>query len=199
MAMFAPMLLALLLWLALPAPGVWLDEAATVSATSRSWSETMTLLHHQDLSLGGYYAAVWACTHATHLDPLAAARLVSGLAYVAGTGLVTLLGRRIGGPRVACVAGCAFTLLPSTSASAVNARPEALATALVAGSFLCAVRGRWLLNLVLGVAACAVYALSVLYLPLALLVTLVARHGTHTHTPIHVRRMSGQCARFSPS
>ena len=167
--------LAAILVISTPHPGVWLDEAATVSATSRSWSELHLLTNHQDRSLLGYYAITKSVANLVGVSPLFAGRLVSSLGYVGSTFIISLMAAKLFGPKTAAISGATLAVLPATAAAAVNARPEAISTFLVA-FYLFSTLKKWrVAQLASGALACLVYALNILYLPLALLVPLLKR------------------------
>lgn len=92
-----PSMVAILLVLAPPRPGVWLDEAATISAVSRSWGGLWHLVENQDRSLVGYYIATKILADLLGCAPLTAGRAISGGSYVAGVFLVTLIAARLWG------------------------------------------------------------------------------------------------------
>lgn len=171
----APPLLASALALAFPRPEMWLDEAATVSAASRSWGELWRLTEHQDRSLAGYYAATKALADLVGCDPLTAGRALSAGGYIAATLLVTLIAARLWGRGAGLVSGSALAMLPAAAASAVNARPEGISVFLIAAYLYAAMRSRRALQVICALLACSMYALNVLYLPLAALLPALAR------------------------
>ncbi|WP_018156131.1 glycosyltransferase family 39 protein [Demetria terragena] len=173
--LWAPAFGAALLVSFAPRPGTWFDEAATISATSRSWGELYRLANQHDRALVGYYAATKATADGLGLDSLTAGRLVSAVALVVATAVVTTIANRLWGRRAAFVAGLVVAILPASAASAVNARPEAVSVLLLAVYFYAALTTRPVLQVTSAVAACLCYALNVLYLPLALAVPILAR------------------------
>lgn len=170
-----PALFALCLVVAAPRPGVWLDEAATVSATSRSWSDLWLLTEHQDRSLLGYYATTKVVADLVGCDPLTAGRALSASCYVLATIVTSLIALKFWGRAASFAAGASLVILPAAAAGAVNARPESVSAFLVAAYFYSAMR-RWrCMQAACAILACLMYALNVLYLPLALVIQIILR------------------------
>lgn len=169
-----PTLLAACMVVFAPSPGVWLDEAATASATTRSWSQLWLLTSHQDRALLGYYAITKAAADLSGQDVLAAGRAISSLSYVFGVATVSWLAARLGGAKSALFAGAAMALLPASAAAAVNARPEGLSIFLISAYLCFAARQRPISQIFVGLLACVTYALNCLYLPLAVLIPILS-------------------------
>lgn len=93
----SPTIFAMLLVLWAPRPGIWLDEAATISAASRSWGDLWLLTGHQDRALFGYYAITKAVADVAGCTPLSAGRGVSSISYIAAVFLVTIIAARLWG------------------------------------------------------------------------------------------------------
>lgn len=93
-----------LLTLGFPRPGVWLDEAATASATSRTWEQLWHLSEHQDRALVGYYAATKALADLSGYSPLAAGRFISAAGYVGATAIVSMIAVRLFGHKAGMIA-----------------------------------------------------------------------------------------------
>lgn len=111
-------------------PQMWRDELATWSATHRSPGQLWHLMHHQDAVHGFYYLFLHYWTVVFGDSPLAM-RAPSALATAVTAGCVALLGRRIGGDKLAVTAGLLYALLPVTTRYAQEARSYALMTAAV--------------------------------------------------------------------
>ena len=179
--LIAPTIFAAGLALFAPRPGVWLDEAATVSAASRSWGNLWLLAGHQDRSLVGYYALTKGVADLVDCDPLTAGRAISAFCYVLAVCTASLLAANFWGRTAAFASGMMLAVLPATAGAAVNARPESLSVFLVAVYFYAAVK-RWpFIQAASALLACSAYALNVLYIPLAILIpTLVKRQPTRS-------------------
>ena len=167
--------MASLLALFSPRPGVWLDEAATISAASRSWRELGVLTAHQDRSLAGYYVTTKALTDLVGCDPLAAGRAISTGGYVGAALVVTLIATRLWGRCAGLVAGLALAVWPAAAASPANARPEGISVFLIAVYLYAAMQSRRATQVISALLACSMYALNILYLPLAVLLPALAR------------------------
>ena len=109
-------------------PSLWFDEAATISAGTRSVPELWRLLGNIDAVHGLYYLLVhgWlAVFPATEFW----IRVPSCLAVGAAAAGVVVLGRQFTGRTVAVSAGVIFAILPRITWAAIEARPYALSTA----------------------------------------------------------------------
>ena len=140
--------LAVTLW-KIQVPSFWRDEAATQSATQRSFTGLVAMLGHVDVVHGSYYAVMWLEVRLAGHSELAL-RLPSALAMAAAAALITVTGRRLVSGRAGLAAGLTFAALPAVSWFAQDARPFALETAAAAaaGYFLVRLageggRGRW--------------------------------------------------------
>jgi len=121
--------------------GLWEDEAATFwvvkdglpEAALRSWTWSgQSVL---------YYATAWLGRHlAPFLGLEISLRLPSLVAMAAAAWLLYLVGRRLAGPAVGAVAVLAFLCLPEVAFAAIDARPYALALALLLASTLFLIR-----------------------------------------------------------
>lgn len=122
-------------------PSLWVDEAATLSASTRPLDELWALWHHVDAVHGLYdllmhgWFAVFPVTEFW-------ARLPSALAVGVAAAGVVVLGRQLCAPSVGVAAGVVFAVLPRTTWAGSDARSYAL-------SIAC---GVWLTVLVLVVA-----------------------------------------------
>ncbi|MEV0588917.1 glycosyltransferase family 39 protein [Nonomuraea sp. NPDC050310] len=109
------------------------DELATLSAARRSVSGLWTLAQHIDGHFLPYYLFMHLWQFAG--ESVLWLRLPSILAVAVAAGLLTDLGRRVGGPLAGLVAGGLFAVLPSVSYYGAFARPYAFAAAAVVWSF----------------------------------------------------------------
>ena len=111
-------------------PSLWFDEAATISAATRSLPELWRLLGHIDAVHGLYYLLMhgwFAIFPVTEFSARAPSCLAVG---VAGAGVV-VLAKQFGDRSVAVCSGIAFAILPRVTWAGVEARSYAF-TALVA-------------------------------------------------------------------
>jgi mannosyltransferase len=109
-------------------PSLWFDEAATISAATRTVPELWRLLGNIDAVHGLYYLLMhaWlAIFPATEFW----IRLPSCLAVGAAAAGVVVLGRCFTTRTVAVTAGAVFAILPRTTWAGIEARPYALSTA----------------------------------------------------------------------
>ncbi|CAN5121444.1 glycosyltransferase family 39 protein [soil metagenome] len=123
-------------------PSVWFDEAATITATQRSWPQLLQMLTSVDAVHGLYYAGMHVWFDLVGYTPFTL-RLPSALAVGATAALLVVLVRMLGSARTAIIAGLVFALLPRTTWMGGEGRSYAL-TALLAVAmtiaFLVAVR-----------------------------------------------------------
>lgn len=123
-------------------PSLWTDEAATISAASRSWPELWAMAHQVDAVHSAYYAFMhlWLAVLPPEQTLL---RLPSAVA----TGLTALvllwLGRRLADPLTAVLGAGVFVVLPRTTWMGMEARPYAF-------SALLAVTATWALVVLTG-------------------------------------------------
>ena len=130
-------------------PSLWRDQAATQSATQRSFTGLIAMLGHVDVVHGSYYMLMWLDVRLAGRSELAL-RLPSALAMAAAAALITVTGRRLVSGRAGLAAGLTFAALPAVSWFAQDARPFALETAAGAAASYFLVRlaedggrGRW--------------------------------------------------------
>jgi mannosyltransferase len=109
-------------------PSFWRDEAATQSATQRSFTDLIAMLGHVDAVHGCYYLLMWLVVRLAGHGELAL-RLPSAAAMAAAAALITVTGRRLVSGRAGLAAGLTFAALPAVSWFAQDARPFALETA----------------------------------------------------------------------
>jgi len=119
--------LAVTLW-KIQVPSFWRDEAATQSATQRSFTGLIAMLGHVDAVHGSYYVLIWLEVRLAGHSELAL-RLPSALAMAAAAALITMTGRRLVSSQAGLAAGLTFAALPAVSWFAQDARPFALETA----------------------------------------------------------------------
>jgi mannosyltransferase len=114
----------------------WRDEAATLTAVRRPFTQLVRMLGHVDAVHGAYYLVLWPVVRLAGPGELAT-RLPSLLAMVVAAALVGALGRRLATPLVGLAAGLLFVVLPQISRYAQEARSYAMVTALaVTASYL---------------------------------------------------------------
>lgn len=110
-------------------PSVWFDEAATVSATMRSWPELARMLQTIDAVHGLYYAGMHLWLDLVGYTPFTL-RLPSAVCVGVAAALVLLLVRSRASRRVAVLAGIVFCLLPRVTWMGAEGRSYALTAAL---------------------------------------------------------------------
>lgn len=127
-------------------PSLWFDEAATLSAGTRSVPELWRMVLNIDAVHGLYYLLMhgWFTVFPTTEF---AARLSSALAVGAAAAGVVLLGRQLSGRAVAVTAGVLFAVLPRVTWAGAETRSYALTMAAAVWlTVYCLValrRGRW--------------------------------------------------------
>jgi mannosyltransferase len=123
-------------------PSVWFDEAATISATQRSWPQLLQMLTSVDAVHGLYYAGMHVWFDLVGYTPFTL-RLPSAIAVGATAALLVVLVRMMAPARTAIIAGLIFAVLPRTTWMGGEGRSYAF-TALLAVAmtiaFLVAVR-----------------------------------------------------------
>jgi mannosyltransferase len=109
-------------------PSLWLDEAATISMTTRSYGDMLRVFPHLDLVHALYYILMkpWVAVFGTGALAL---RLPSALAMAAAAAGLAVIGRRCLGPPAGLAAGLAWAAGPQTSRWAQEARSYALTAA----------------------------------------------------------------------
>ena len=109
-------------------PSLWFDEAATISASTRSVPELWRMLGNIDAVHGLYYLVMhgwFAVFPATEFW----SRLSSSVAVGLAAAGVVVLGRRLSTRSVAVTAGVVFALLPRVTWAGLETRSYALAMA----------------------------------------------------------------------
>lgn len=111
-------------------PSIWYDEAATITSSTRSWTQLWAEIGTVDLVHALYYAGMHVWLELVGYSPLTL-RLPSALAVGAAAALLVLAGRQLGRARLGVLAGVVFSLLPRTTWAGAEGRSYAL-TALLA-------------------------------------------------------------------
>ena len=144
-------------------PSIWYDEAATITAATRSWPQLWAMLGNVDAVHGLYYFLMHVVFDVFGYSPLAL-RMPSALAIGVAAALVVVLGRQLGRPRLALIAGVVFCLLPRVTWAGTEGRSYALTA--VAAVLLSIVfvkahtvysRRWWALYAVVAVVACILF------------------------------------------
>jgi mannosyltransferase len=110
-------------------PSLWFDEAATVSATMRSWPELGRMLQTIDAVHGLYYAGMHLWLDLVGYSPFAL-RLPSAFCVGVAAALTVLLVRSRASRRAAVLAGGVFCLLPRVTWMGAEGRSYALTAVL---------------------------------------------------------------------
>ena len=170
----------------LTSASIWYDEAATITAATRSWPQLWQMLGTVDAVHGAYYAMLHVFFDLVGYSPLAL-RLPSALAVALTASALVLFARQFGRPRLGVIAAIVFLLLPRTTWMATEGRSYAI-TALLALLLTMALahavhsksRRSWVVYGVLVVVSCTVFiylALVVVAHAVAMLWWLAARPG----------------------
>lgn len=149
-------------------PTFWTDEAATISATTRSTGDLFHLLGFIDAVHGTYYLLMhlWVSLFGTSEMSM---RFPSALAVGAAAAAIALIGRDLAGPVVGLCSGVVFAVLPISNQMGLEARPQAFVTAAVCWSFYALIvaqkrQGNWWFGYV------GALALALMFSILALLI-----------------------------
>jgi mannosyltransferase len=110
-------------------PSFWFDEAATIAGAERSETDILRLVPNFDAVHGLYYLAMHEWFRLVPINEFTA-RLPSAIAVGVGAAGMVVLARLITDRQTACAAAAAFTILPCTLWSAIEARSYALTAAL---------------------------------------------------------------------
>jgi len=143
-------------------PSLWFDEAATITASTRSVPELWRLLHNIDAVHGLYYLVMhgwFAIFPATEFW----SRLSSCLAVGIAAAGVVVVGKQLSTRTVGVCAGVVFAILPRITWAGIEARSYALTAAAAV----------WLTVLVISAARRNTAALWVLYAPALMVSTLL--------------------------
>lgn len=142
----ALMSLGLGLWGVRRDGSIWRDEAVTFDMAHRSLPQLSATVAHIDLVHTVHYLFMHGLFKVFgRADPLLVLRLPSVLAMTIATLGVSLVGRRLAGPRAGVLAGALFAVLPQVQRFAQEGRSYAMVTACVVwGTYILvrALRGR---------------------------------------------------------
>jgi mannosyltransferase len=155
---------------------IWYDEAATITASTRSWPQLAEMLGTVDAVHGAYYAFMHLVFDVVGYSPFAL-RVPSAIAVGLTAAAVVLLARQFGRPRLGVIAAVVFLLLPRTTWMATEGRSYAitallaiLVTMALAHAVHAKTRRSWVIYGVLVVVACTVF----IYLALVVVAHAVA-------------------------
>src|SRR5258705_7415234 len=109
-------------------PSLWFDEAATISASTRSVPELWRLLHNIDAVHGLYYLTMHGW-FAIFPETEFWSRLSSCLAVGIAAAGVVVVGKQFSSRTVAVCAGIVFAILPRITWAGIEARSYALTAA----------------------------------------------------------------------
>jgi mannosyltransferase len=123
-------MLAMGLW-NLTGASYWRDEAATLTAVERPFSQLIRMLGHVDGVQGLYYILLWPLVRLAGTGEFVT-RFPSVLAMTVAAGMVAALGRRLVSPVSGLAAGLIFAILPQISRYGQEARSYAIVVALAA-------------------------------------------------------------------
>ena len=116
-------------------PGIWRDEAASITAAQRDWAAFAGLVAHIDAVHALYYALLHLWFDAVGYSPLSF-RLPSVVAAGIGAALVTVLGTRLAGRRAGLASGLVAAVLPTLVWAGGEGRSYAWTAALATGATL---------------------------------------------------------------
>jgi len=108
-------------------PSLWFDEAATISASTRSLPELWRLLHNIDAVHGLYYLVMHGWFSVFPVTEFYS-RLSSSLAIAGAAAGVVVLAKQFSTRSVAVCAGVVFAILPRVTWAGMEARSYALST-----------------------------------------------------------------------
>jgi mannosyltransferase len=171
-------------------PSYWRDEAATLVAVQRPFSQLLRMLGNIDAVHGAYYVMMWVVVRLGGTGELVT-RLPSALAMSGAAVAVAAIGSRLVSSRAGLFAGLVFAVLPATGFYAQDARSDAFAVGLAAGATYLLVRilqnggttRRWLIGYGACLSALGLIDIFGLLLVVAHAVTVVAaaiREKDHT-------------------
>ncbi|MCU1405806.1 MAG: hypothetical protein JWQ43_2109 [Glaciihabitans sp.] len=92
-------------------PSIWYDESATIISSTRSWAQLGQMIGQVDAVHALYYALMHGVFDVFGYSPVTL-RVPSSIATAGAAALTVVLGRQLGRPRFALVAGLVFCLLP---------------------------------------------------------------------------------------
>lgn len=142
---------------------IWYDEAATITAATRSWPQLWAMAGTVDAVHAAYYVLMHLVFDLFGYSPLAL-RLPSAIAVGLTAALLVLFARQFGRPRLGVVAAIVFMLLPRTTWMSTEGRSYAI-TALLALVLTMALiravhaksRRSWVVYGILVVVSCTVF------------------------------------------
>lgn len=102
---------------------LWLDESATIIASTRSWSGITALTAHIDLVHAAYYAILHVWFALVGYSPFTL-RVPSVVAVAAAAALLVPLGTRLLSYRFGALAALVFTATPAVLLAATNGRSQ---------------------------------------------------------------------------
>jgi mannosyltransferase len=144
-------------------PSIWYDEAATVTATTRSYPELWRMLGNVDAVHGLYYLGMHVLFDVVGYSPVAL-RVPSAIAVGLTAALTVVLARLFLRPGAALLAGIVFALLPRTTWMGIEGRSYAMtALAAVVLTIVLVRAGRsasrrwWVLYSALAVVSCLLF------------------------------------------
>lgn len=166
----------------LQGPSFSQDEDATLLAVHRTFPQLVTMLGNIDVVHGAYYSLIWVVTRLFGASPFVV-RFPSAVAMAVAAAGVTLLGQHLVSDRAGLAAGLVFTVLPSVSWFAEDARDYAIVTALAVTASYILVRAlasatrrrRWLIAYGVALAFLGLGNLFALLIVPAHAVTIAAR------------------------
>ena len=165
--------------IAITSASIWYDEAATITASTRTWPQLVEMLGTVDAVHGAYYAFMHLVFDLLGYSPLAL-RLPSALAVGLTASALVLFGRQFGRPRLGVIAAAVFLLLPRTTWMATEGRSYAisallaiLVTMALAHAVHAKTRRAWVAYAILVVLCCTVF----IYLALVIVAHAVAMAG----------------------
>ena len=116
-------------------PGIWRDEAASITAAQRDWPAFAALIAHVDVVHALYYALLHLWFDVVGFSPLSL-RLPSVMAVGVGAALLTVLGTRLAGRRAGITAGIVAAVLPTLVWAGGEGRSYAWTATLATGTTL---------------------------------------------------------------
>ena len=144
-------------------PSIWYDEAATITASTRSLGQLWSMLGNVDAVHAAYYLVIHALFDVVGYSPIAL-RVPSAIAVGVAAALTVILARLFVRPVPATIAGVVFCLLPRTTWMGTEGRSYAITAALAALLTIVlvrAIRSRsrrwWVLYTALVVVSCLVF------------------------------------------
>lgn len=144
-------------------PSVWYDEAATVSAATRTLPQLWEMLGNIDAVHGLFYLLMHFVFDLVGYTPTTL-RIPSAIAVGLGAALVVVLVRQFAKPRTAVFAGLVFCLLPRTMWMGAEGRSYALTAVMALLLTIVLVRAQhsrsawwWVLYAALAVVSCLVF------------------------------------------